>query len=306
MDVIGPTFEIFGNKLSQTTTAAAIRSVKRQTFRYGSHDRHVLDLYTPSTTAATPPSPILFFIYGGGFVTGKRVLSEFDDDLVYCNLGYFMAEKLGYETVIIDYSLLEHGATFPSGAQEIEAALQWVRTNLAPRSLGASTRDLYLLGNSAGGVNLASWLFLDEFARSVTSLTRAEEGLHLRVVAILSSAYVWTPEAGMKDILVQYYGSVTASEELSPLPLMQRAKKATDRAWPHVLVMVSELDPQFVIESSQDFMREWRQVGGSGEYWKLAGHNHISPPLALGCGDADAEAWGYEFGERLAGQGKKA
>ena len=40
-----------------------------------------------------------------------------------------------------------------------------------------------------------------------------------------------------------------------------------------------------------------RERGGKGKFIKLKGHNHISPPLSLGTGVKEEEAWGFELAE---------
>lgn len=49
--------------------------------------------------------------------------------------------------VIVDYRLLEHGARFPSGAEDISLALQWLAAGHVPQ---ADLNNVFLLGESAG------------------------------------------------------------------------------------------------------------------------------------------------------------
>ncbi len=55
-----------------------------------------LDVYYPDPAAVSPngPVPVLFFIYGGGFVFGERQEKP-PFDLGYGNLGAFFAKR-GY------------------------------------------------------------------------------------------------------------------------------------------------------------------------------------------------------------------
>src|SRR5262249_51584032 len=39
--------------------------------KYGTHERHLLDVFVPETAAASP-RPVLVFVHGGGFVGGGR------------------------------------------------------------------------------------------------------------------------------------------------------------------------------------------------------------------------------------------
>jgi len=56
---------------------------------------------------------------------------------------------------------------------------------------------------------------------------------------------------------------------------------------------LDEYDPVDEIgEPMEDFAALWKKTWGEGmDFEKVAGHNHISPPLALMSGDAKGEKW---------------
>lgn len=294
-----PTFKIFGDLLRNPHAAKAIRRKVPEVHSYGTHARHLLDLYPGASS--TPNSvetrkPILVFIYGGGFVTGSRRLPFIEGDLVYQNVGYFFSEKLGFDTIIMDYTLIKDGARFPKGAEEIDMVLQWLENSYLKGSNGR--RDLYLVGNSAGGVNLATWFFMEAFSASARRLTTGSGRLRLKAVLILSSPFLWDPQGGMRDVLLQYYAGEAEMIENSPITLMRKAKLDSWQR-PALIMAVSEFDPKDIVDTSKEFLREWNQRGQDSELWVLPGHNHFSPPLALGTTDIKAEAWGYELMARL-------
>ena len=53
-----------------------------------------LDVYYPEPATVSPdkPVPVLFFIYGGGFVNGDRKMAP-PFDLAYTNVGVFFAKR---------------------------------------------------------------------------------------------------------------------------------------------------------------------------------------------------------------------
>lgn len=172
--------------------ADAIRSTRRETFTYGNHERQTLDVYYPAKTQKRRPSiyssnaPVLVFVHGGGLVAGSKTL-PLADGLVYANLGHFFAEKLGYTTVIPDYRLMSHGARHPSGGEDIALVINWIRETLAKQE-GFNNIDLFIMGNSAGGIHLSTYLFTPDFASSRRKVTASdhEASIALRGVVFLS------------------------------------------------------------------------------------------------------------------------
>ncbi len=297
--VMLPTFKAYAPLLSQH--AGSIKSTRRETFSYGPHPRQQLDVYTPSSSppASSPsgeggggggrsittanPNSVFIFLYGGGFVNGAKILPNYpkegQESLVYANLGHFFAENLALKTVIVDYRLISHGAKFPSGGHDLELAIDWVVDNLdlnhdrnhnhnhnhnsnSPREQHEhAPLDLYVMGNSAGGVHLATYLLAPDFAESRRRLlkpsltpalaptlgassrsntgsssgTRAADGkpntstnASLKGVIFLSVPFHFDralPER--KNTLATYYGDHDdAVSTRSPLGLLRAAKRS--------------------------------------------------------------------------------
>lgn len=78
--MIPGTFKVHGDLLYEPARSSAIHNTNYETHSYGSHERHKLDMYTPSRSTAGPADPnhepILGFFYGGGFIMGDRILPE--------------------------------------------------------------------------------------------------------------------------------------------------------------------------------------------------------------------------------------
>lgn len=65
---------------------------------------------------------------------------------VYQNIGTFFADQ-GFVVVLFDYRLLEHGAKYPSGAEDWDAVLHWLlKGNIAEADLSKT----FLFAESAG------------------------------------------------------------------------------------------------------------------------------------------------------------
>ncbi|KEF54372.1 uncharacterized protein A1O9_09538 [Exophiala aquamarina CBS 119918] len=323
MAAVVPTFKVFGDLLRQPERLALLQATRREEHRYGDHPRQILDLYCPSKdlslftegeNARQQGRPVFVFIYGGGFARGDRIEPAIDGEVVYKGLGYFMAEQLGYDTVIMDYRLLQHGATFNSGGEDLDLVVTWIENNLCKKNdrepSRVTTREMVIMGNSAGGVHLTSWLFDDAFASTRKRFVKNPSNLRLKAAVVLSSTMLLDPNIpAMRSTLLGYYGTEEDVVRKSPLNLMSSATSAKSgdtpehsekKSWPHILLITTEFDPEFVAETGKTFLTKWISKGGKGDYWELEGHNHLSPPLALGTGNEEAEAWGFELGVRLA------
>lgn len=292
-DIVIPTSKTYAPLL--IANAAAIKSTKRETFTYGQHPRQELDVYYPSSN--TDNADIFVFIYGGGLVRGDKVLSAIPGSLVYANVGHFIAEKLGCIAVIPDYRLISHGAKFPSGGEDVDLVVRWIKEKFVGK------RQLFMMGNSAGGVHLSTWLYSPVFADSVLSVTSAAASLQLRGIVMLSVPFHFrSAVAERTEVLRTYYGDQIV--EHCPLGLLDAAKKdETISGSPlevKTLVLNGTLDPQDeILEPKADFVSSYKQALGSNHAQLLTvemmeGHNHISPPQSLGTGKEADEAWGYQ------------
>ncbi|KAH8682248.1 Alpha/Beta hydrolase protein [Xylariales sp. PMI_506] len=144
--------------------------------KYGSGDRHRIDVYYPvqhqppesspsSTTAAAAPAPppaadhapsllpVVVYFHGGGFVAGDNDIAP--SASIFGNIGYFFARN-GAVACLATYRLVqsatEQPARWPSGPEDVAAALRWVQTEI-PRYGGDPAR-VVAVGQSAGAAHL--------------------------------------------------------------------------------------------------------------------------------------------------------
>ena len=142
---------------------------------YGTHERQVLDFYK---AASTKPTPLLFFIHGGGWVSGDKA-----------NPGELEAcIKAGISVVSINYRY-SWQAQLASVMPPVEwpladaaRALQFVRSkagewNLDKQRIGAS-------GGSAGACSSLYLAFHDDMADPKSSDPIARESTHLWCAAV--------------------------------------------------------------------------------------------------------------------------
>jgi hypothetical protein len=227
---------------------------------------------------------------------------------VHANIASFFARNYGYTVVVPDYRLLSHGAKFPSGGEDVALAVQWVSGNVD--KLGPKQEDhthkvsLFLLGNSAGGVHVSTFLFCNEFNEARANMLDDEKS-RLRGVVLLSVPFSYdrVDDEAKREILEKYFGD---AERNCPLALLkdshrsQSSKVDLVKAGTRIMVLNAELDPEDeCLVPRDEFVGEWLKYEDDASRYALAvdsmkGHNHISPFLALGTDIESEEAWGHQ------------
>ncbi|KAF5351147.1 hypothetical protein D9756_008257 [Leucocoprinus leucothites] len=276
-----------------------ITSVVKRSFQFGQTDRHYLDVYYPPTKAATEgPTPILFFIYGGGFVSGDRGSGP-PLGLGYGCLGSFFARQ-GFLTVIPDYRLAPQHR-YPSAIEDILQAIQWTVSNAS--ELVSSTTpspgidSLFVIGQSAGAVHLATFLFHPTLLPVDSDLRRRIKG-----VVLVSGIYHYfrTNENG-PGIYELHWGTEENARENSAVSLLIRSF-----AWlpkdkiPRLKFITAQFEPKWLIEENVRYRRllEWH-LEEPVEMDMVKDHNHISLGCALSSGEG--EEWGVQVADWMKG-----
>jgi triacylglycerol lipase len=124
---------------------------------YGPDTRNKLDVYQPEA-ARTKRTPIVVSLHGGGFVRG--------DKRRYANLGTYFARH-GIIGMIANYRFAPHNK-WPSGAEDIALVIKWIQQNGV--KYGGDARRVFLMGNSAGAIHVASYVFSNAFTSTMTAL----------------------------------------------------------------------------------------------------------------------------------------
>jgi acetyl esterase/lipase len=197
-DVVGPdqaaaSREIFA-PLHETPPHAGVEIVRDA--RYGAHERHRLDVFRP---AGARDLPVVVFVHGGGFVAGDK---STDGTPYHDNVGLWAARR-GMVGVTMNYRLApEH--RWPSGAEDVGAAVAWLVANVAAH--GGDPSRIVLMGSSAGATHVAGHAGM------------ADRDPSVRGVVLLSGAYD-LPLFDDASILAPYFGPDPAAlAAASPLP----------------------------------------------------------------------------------------
>lgn len=217
---------------------------------YGPHPRNRLDLYVPNDALH---APVFIWVHGGGFLRSDK----YETDNPYnAHMGRFAAMN-GFIGAVITYRLAPDD-TFPSGGEDLAAAIAWVRNHIA--EFGGNVTKIILGGTSAGAAHCAHYLKLRGDADQLAGL------------ALFSGLYGWTP-LDERDKL--YYGTTDDS--------VRSTQDAVVNTSTPLFVAFAEFDPP-------RFQRETlalldARAEKPTRIHVADGHNHFS--LAMHIGTAD-------------------
>jgi arylformamidase len=258
-DVVGPdqaaaSREIFA-ALHETPPYAGVEIVRDA--RYGPHERHRLDVFRP---AGGCDLPVVVFVHGGGFVAGDKSTpgTPYHD-----NVGLWGARS-GMVGVTMNYRLApEH--RWPSGAQDVGAAVDWLAANVAAH--GGDPSRIVLMGSSAGATHVAGYAGM------------ADRDPGVRGVVLLSGAYD-LPLFDDASILAAYFDSDPAAlAAASPLAGLVASGLP-------ILFAVAEHDPPVSHrQAAALFGALFERDGRVPPMAFLPGHNHFTEVLHLNAVD---------------------
>jgi acetyl esterase/lipase len=223
---------------------------------YGPHERHRLDVFSP---AGAHDLPVVVFVHGGGFVAGDKSTAGTP---YHDNVGLWAARS-GIVGVTMNYRLApEH--RWPSGSEDVGAAVAWLTANVAAH--GGDPSRIVLMGSSAGATHVAGY----------AAMVGRDPGV--RGVVLLSGAY----DLPLFDasLLAPYVGpDPEAVAAASPLPGLVASGLA-------ILFAVAEHDPAISHrQAAALFDALFERDGRVPPMAFLPGHNHFTEVLHLNAVD---------------------
>jgi hypothetical protein len=257
---------------------------------YGDHPRHRLDVHSLDIQAGDSPAsglaPVFVFVHGGGFVGGdKHTPGTPRYDLVGA-----WAVRHGLVGVTMTHRLAPE-FRWPAGAQDVAAAVGWLRSNIA--DYGGDPDRIVVAGNSAGAVHVADYIVghgnvnLDGANLAGASL----DGV--RGAALLSGIYeLRTPQPGEPGYA--YYGA-NLGEATSTLPGLLESSVP-------LLFSVAERDGPAFHQAAAGVVSAWlARHGTMPDLVWVDGHNHMSTIGSLTVDEAALGAPLARFIERNTG-----
>lgn len=194
-------------------------------------------LYVPRGRVASPrPSPLLFFVHGGGMMFG-----DLDSHDAMCR---FLAEHADVRVLSIDYRLApEH--PFPAAVEDCWASFQWVSEYA--EQLGVDPDRIAVGGDSAGG-----------YLSAVTAIRAAEAGLPVAYQLLI---YPVTNMADKSDSRVTFGEGFFLTSAFMDLAEASYILDHHDRRDPRISVyfhdsVPANLAPAFVATAGFDPLRD--------------------------------------------------
>jgi triacylglycerol lipase len=230
--------------------------------KYEAADRNLLDVFMPET--ASPARPVLIFVHGGAFVAGDKHTpgSPFYDNIM------LWAVKNGFVGVNMTYRLAPQ-AVWPSGAEDIASAVQWIANKIGER--GGDPAHVYLMGHSAGAVHVATYVSHPEFQKI--------KGGGLAGAIMVSGIYDLTA-APLGDPERAYFGADSSRyAEQSSLQGLQTTKIP-------LMIVAAEMDPPVFLRQF-DLLKEATCKGANGcaRALILPQHSHMSEVYSINTAD---------------------
>lgn len=228
--------------------------------RYGSHDRHRLDVFT-AAGAMGVKRPVLVFVHGGGFVAGDK---HTEGSPFYSNVGRW-AVRHGFDAVTVTYRLAPQHQ-WPSGIEDLRLAIDFLQQHGASHGLDASR--LFLMGQSAGAAHVASYV--------AHANLYAPKPHGLKGVILLSGIYDFPsmPPGPMEPAYLGADRSVYAAR--SSLTGLANSDVP-------MLVTLAEFDPPQFEQQTLALLQAVQQGRGRmPRFVHAVGQNHLSVALYLG------------------------
>ncbi|CAE6750315.1 alpha/beta hydrolase [Paraburkholderia domus] len=117
---------------------------------YGGHERQRLDVFASVETREKGNADVVLFVHGGAFLRGSKSFNG----LIYDNVSRWFARQ-GLVALNVEYRLAPD-APYPAGADDVAAALAWAQKHAA--EFGGNPQRIFLVGHSAGGAHVATYL----------------------------------------------------------------------------------------------------------------------------------------------------
>ena len=241
---------------------------------YGSHELQGMDIFAPEEQPAEP-APVVVFFHGGGLNRADKLIPS--SDLLYSNIPTFFARH-GIVGVNANYRLAPE-VSWPAGPEDINAVLAWIRENI--EDYGGDPQKVFLMGNSAGGRIVASYLFHEP--------SHFADGPGV-IGALLSSGSYRNDDS---EVLRGYYGEGNALREaLVPLGLVD------SYGGPELPIFMwsAEYDvPNIEAPVAAMYAKLCAKYGDCPRFTQFQGHNHVSHVMSLNSADDTVGRAALEF-----------
>jgi acetyl esterase/lipase len=187
---------------------------------YGTDKLQKLDLFQPEEKTGVP---IVVFVHGGKFVSGKRN----DTEEFTANIPTYFARH-GMVGITADYRLAP-AVQWPAQSEDVGSIVKWIKSHAA--QYGGDPNRIYLIGHSAGATAVATYAFF----RSL----QPPEGSGVSGVVLISGRYIIEakPDDPSVNNMQAYFGT-----DVSKYPERSIINHLRDAPRIPVFIVVAEYD----------------------------------------------------------------
>ena len=233
---------------------------------YGPHALQGMDIFAPEDRPSEP-APVVVYFHGGGLVTGDKLIAS--SDLIYSNIPTFFARN-GIVGINANYRLAPE-VRWPAGPEDVHSILAWVREHI--EDYGGDPQKVFLMGNSAGGRVVASYLFHEP--------SHFDDGPGVIGALLSSSSYA----NSNSDVQRGYYGEdLAVRESLVPLGLVDSYEG------PEIPIFMwsAEYDPTSIeAPVGAMYTKLCAKYDDCPRFTQFQGHNHVSHVMSINSADEE-------------------
>jgi alpha-L-fucosidase 2 len=211
-----------------------------------------LDAHVPDGAG---PFPTAVLVHGGGWVAGDK-----EEYITYI---FKPLSDAGFAWFSINYRLAPK-FRFPADAEDVEAAIRWVKDNAA--TYHVDTKRIVLIGESAGG-HLVSYVGAKEGSRAGIAAVVSMYGVHDFITASID----WKP---IPTQILQLFGIDAVDARTAPILVQASPVTYVKKDMPPFLLMHGSRDEDVPYSQSVEMCNKIKQAGGSCDLITLEGAPH--------------------------------
>ncbi len=247
--------------------------------KYGPHALQGMDIFTPESRPSEP-APVVVYLHGGALVRGDKLLAS--SDLISSNIPTFFARN-GIVGINANYRLAPE-VRWPAGPEDIRSILAWIRDYI--EDYGGDPQKVFMMGNSAGGRVVASYLFHEP--------SHFDNGPGVIGALLSSSSY----SNGNSEVHRAYYGEdLAVREALVPLGLVD----SYDGPEIPIFMWSAEFDPASIeAPVGAMYAKLCMKYADCPRFTQFQGHNHVSHVMSINTADDEVAREALDFVRSIA------
>jgi acetyl esterase len=211
-----------------------------------------LDAHVPEGAG---PFPAAILVHGGGWVAG--------DKEQYITYIFQPLSNAGFAWFSINYRLAPK-YTFPADADDIEAAVRWIKENAARYHV--DPKRIALIGESAGG-HLASFVGAKHAPETRVAAVVSMYGIHDFITASID----WKP---IPTEILQLFGIDAVDASTASILIQASPVRYIRKDMPPYLLMHGSKDEDVPYSQSVEMCKKMKQAGASCQLITIEGAPH--------------------------------